>query len=66
MANRAHDPVSPSMSSSVARRFLRLHESGEVILLGLTTLLGTLWAIVLVTHFHEPMSRFGQALWVMR
>lgn len=41
-------------------------ESGEVILLTLATILGLLWAIVLVTHFHGPLSSFGQSLWLMR
>ena len=40
--------------------------SGEVILLSLATVLCTLWAIVLVTHFHGPLSSFGQSLWLMR
>ncbi|KQU35228.1 hypothetical protein ASG63_00910 [Methylobacterium sp. Leaf94] len=49
-----------------AHRFLRLRESGEVILVALTTILGLLWAIVLVTHFHEPLSGIGQSLWLTR
>ncbi|MCJ2035314.1 hypothetical protein [Methylobacterium sp. J-068] len=43
-----------------------LRGSGEVILLTLATLLGLLWAIVLVTHFHGHLSQVGQSLWLTR
>jgi hypothetical protein len=59
-------PPSETQPPKAARRFLRLRDSGEVILVALTTLLGMLWAIVLVTHFHEPLSGIGQSLWLTR
>ncbi|MCJ2082192.1 hypothetical protein [Methylobacterium sp. J-090] len=62
MARNPHDAKPPTATG--ARR--GAHEFGEVILLGLTSVLGLLWAIVLVTHFHAPLSGFGQSLWLMR
>jgi hypothetical protein len=44
----------------------RLSDSGEVILLTLVNVLGVLWAIVLVTHFHGVLSSVGQSLWLTR
>jgi hypothetical protein len=55
-----------TQSPRAAQRFLRLRDSGEVILVALTTILGMLWAIVLVTHFHEGLSGVGQSLWLTR
>ncbi|GJD30086.1 hypothetical protein PMNALOAF_1330 [Methylobacterium adhaesivum] len=62
MARNGHE-TSP-LTARNARN--RLHERAEIILLGLTSVLGLLWAIVLVTRFHVPLSGFGQSLWLMR
>ncbi|NEU13750.1 hypothetical protein G3T14_16655 [Methylobacterium sp. BTF04] len=62
---RATRTASETGPSEIAPR-RRAKDFGEVILLGLTTLLGVLWSIVLVTHFHGPLSGFGQSLWLMR
>ena len=62
MARTRHDAKAPT-TNGVRRG---AHEYGEVILLSLTSVLGLLWAIVLVTHFHAPLSGFGQSLWLMR
>jgi len=61
MARTQHD--AKALTTNGARR--GAHEYGEVILLSLTSVLALLWAIVLVTHFHAPLSGFGQSLWLM-
>ncbi|GJD75712.1 hypothetical protein [Methylobacterium goesingense] len=62
-----HPKRNRKVTASPSRHFLEAgRESGEVIVLSLATVLGTLWAIVLVTHFHDPLSSFGQSLWLMR
>lgn len=74
MADRRFEPnprVAPCETRALgqSRGFAKsqdLRESGEIILLTLTMILGLLWAIVLVTHFHGPLSSFGQSLWLMR
>jgi hypothetical protein len=53
-------------SEAAASPIRRVRDSGEVILLTLVSVLGLLWAIVLVTHFHGPLSSFGQSLWLTR
>ncbi|MGU3359343.1 hypothetical protein ACLBWX_03310 [Methylobacterium sp. M6A4_1b] len=60
------EPPTGKPSPASASRFLRLRDSGEVILVALTTLLGMLWAIVLVTHFNGTLSGVGQSLWLTR
>jgi hypothetical protein len=55
-----------TQSPRAAHRFLRLRDSGEVILVALSTILGMLWAIVLVTHFHASLSGIGQSFWLTR
>ena len=54
----------PSEIADIRRGGIR--EAGGVVLLTLTTLLGLLWAIVLVTHFHGTLSGVGQSLWLTR
>ncbi|KQP31721.1 hypothetical protein ASF49_09780 [Methylobacterium sp. Leaf104] len=60
------EPRSETRSPAPAGRFPRLRDSGEVILVALSTLLGMLWAIVLVTHFNGTLSSVGQWLWLTR
>jgi hypothetical protein len=62
MARNRHD--AKALTANGVRR--GLHEHAELILLSLTSVLGLLWAIVLVTRFHAPLSGFGQSLWLMR
>ncbi len=62
MARNPHDMK--ALTATGTRR--GAHEFGEAILVGLTSVLALLWAIVLVTHFHAPLSGFGQSLWLMR
>ncbi|SFG48143.1 hypothetical protein [Methylobacterium gossipiicola] len=62
MARNRHD--AKSLVATDAQR--GLNERAELILVGLTSLLGLLWAIVLVTRFHAPLSGVGQSLWLLR
>lgn len=63
--HRTRRGVAQTARSQAAQR-RSIQDFGEVILLGLVTLLGLLWSIVLVTHFHRTLSGFGQSLWLMR
>jgi len=62
MARNRHD--AKTLTANGVRR--GLHERAELLLLGLTSTLGLLWAIVLVTRFDESLSGFGQSFWLMR
>ena len=55
-----------SRSEGAEGRRAGIGDAGGILLLMLTTLLGLLWAIVLVTHFHAPLSSVGQSLWLTR